>query len=120
MRVTILRTTGAREIHTIPHDGWLAAIHTLIGCTTCDTVTLADRRHVMFVDDDGYAVEVIDHGAQPDPRRPGQTLAVIERRCTTPKKPVNAAATALYHARGGDPGHAIVGDVAIVRDDDDD
>ena len=76
------------------HEGkpTFSTIRHLIGCDALDTVTL-DRRHqtVMYVDDTGMLDE----------------------------KPVNAKATALYHARCK-PGtvHQIHGNVVIVNDRD--
>jgi len=63
----------------------------LIGAETLDTVMLADRVHVMLVDDNGYERDL----------------------------PVNQKATALYlkRCRTGTT-HEIVGDVVIVPDSD--
>jgi hypothetical protein len=110
MNVTIIRTSGAQEQQTIRADtdqAAFAGIAHLIGAKTLDTVNLRDGR-VMIVDDNGYETETITHG-------PGQ----VELRPTKARKPVNAEATKLYHdiCRPGTT-HQIVGDVAIVRDED--
>jgi len=84
----------------------------LIDARTLDLVNLRDGR-VMLVDDDGYEVEVQER----DPP-PGFAVA-FERVPVRAAKPVNPIATGLYHAICH-PGttHQIVGDVAIVRDED--
>ncbi|MGF6660067.1 hypothetical protein QF000_001711 [Paraburkholderia atlantica] len=65
----------------------LAYIETLIGAEVVDSVMLADRVHVMIVDDLGHEKGL----------------------------PLNRAVTALYWERCGDPNdHCIVGDVVIV------
>lgn len=112
MTITILRTDGREESHTTTRaDVWKAIEH-LIGASALDGVNLRDGR-VMFVDDAGYDVELVEH-----PPRDGYDV-VVERKATRPRKPVNPQATALYHAIcKPDVTHAIVGDVAIVRDDD--
>lgn len=69
----------------------MADLRKLVAAELFDTVRLADRVHVMLVDDEGYAKEL----------------------------PVNEKATALYLERCY-PGttHQILGDVVIVPDDD--
>lgn len=105
-KVEILRTNGQREEHAIPHRGsdLLHWIYGRIGAELTDTVNLRDGR-VMIVDDRGYETDTIDHGTH------------IELKCTKPLKPVNAAATQIYHSvcRPGTT-HQIVGDVAITLD----
>lgn len=107
MNVTIIRTTGAQEQHQVAQVSAIAAIAKLIGAGCTDTVNLRDGR-VMLVDDYGYETETIDHGN-----------GRLELKCTKARKPVNPAATKLYHAicRPGTT-HEIVGDVAIVNDAD--
>lgn len=118
MKVEVIRTDGTHETHTVTQKTALQEIYLLIGCRTIDTVTLPNGM-VMLVDDDGYEVEVVDHGTQPDPRFDGRPTRVFERKCVHAKKPVNHEATQLYWARCR-PGttHQIVGDVAVVRDED--
>jgi len=69
-------------------------------------VNLRDGR-VMLVDDNGYETEAV-------PRDFG-----VELVCKRARKPLNQAATRLYHSvcRPGTT-HQIVGDVAIVWDKD--
>lgn len=107
MKVTIIRTSGANEEHDVARRETIDAIQKLIGAGMTDTVNLRDGR-VMFVDDNGYETETVDHGG-----------GRIELRCTKARKPVNQEATKLYHGICK-PGttHQIVGDVAIVRDGD--
>lgn len=88
----LIRTDGTEQII----DGRLSldAISKLIGADTIDTVSLRHMGHplhVMIVDDNGHPDDL----------------------------PLNAKATALYHANCI-PGttHHIVGDVAIVPDHD--
>lgn len=85
----VIRVDGSIEsIARTPRTSDLAIS---IGADTLDTVMLADRRHVMLVDDTG----LVDG------------------------KPINERATALYHqvcVRG--TVHPICGDVAIVPDGD--
>jgi len=83
----------------------------LIGAEALDTVNLrhlGEPRHVMVVDDQGYETEVIEHSPMHTELRP-----------TRARKPLNVKATRLYHANCvPDTTHQIVGDVAIVPDDD--
>lgn len=108
MNVEVIRTTGAREQHEIPRSRPLDSIYKLIGCDTVDTVNLRDGR-VMLVDDNGYEPgPVIEHAPGRFEMVPGPA-----------RKPFNPGATKLYHSvcRPGTT-HQIVGDVAIVRDED--
>jgi hypothetical protein len=113
MKVEIVRTDGRREQHEV-HGGdrVCAQIGALIGADTVDVVNLRDGR-VMLVDDNGY--DTVDVEVPPPP---GYGFA-IERQCVRGRKAVNPTATALYHAVCV-PGttHQIVGDVAVVRDED--
>lgn len=104
--VEILRANGERETRRYGTRNLLSSIKDDIGCQTVDTVNLRDGR-VMLVGDDGYETEIVVH---PDG---------AELRPTKARKPVNAAATKLYWAVCV-PGttHKIVGDVAIVKDED--
>lgn len=101
MKITVIRTDGAEE-HV---DAPFAEIGKLIGAEVTCTVNLRDGR-VMLVDDLGYETRTVE-------REPGR----FELVPTKARKPVNAKATALYHAICK-PGttHQIVGDVAIVVD----
>jgi len=93
MTVDVLRINGTIEHHTIDDDAFVA-IARLIGAALLDIVNLRDGR-VMFVG--AYAINI----DAPD----------------APDKPINPAATALYHGICK-PGttHAIHGDVAIAVD----
>lgn len=83
----LIRANGAEtELHG-PHA--LQDIRQMIGADALDTVSLADRVHVMLVDDDGISKGL----------------------------PVNPAATRLYQDARGIP-HQIRGDVVIVPDSD--
>lgn len=124
MRVTVIRTTGQREEHEV-EGGTLVfdRLYPLAGCDTFDIVNLKDGR-VMLVDDAGYETEFIDHGMQPgNPDDPNplkqKPWRYMENRCTQARKPVNEAATKLYHAVCA-PGttHQIVGDVIVANDAD--
>lgn len=107
MNVEIVRTTGVRESHEVPKDRVWSEIERLIGASMTCNVNLRDGR-VMVADDNGYETTTIEHG---DGR--------FELKPTKARKPVNPEATKLYHAICV-PGttHQIVGDVAIVRDED--
>ena len=112
MTFTIIRTDGREESHTAPAADVWKTIERLIDAAALAGVNLHDGR-VMFVDDNGYDVELVEH-----PPSDGYDV-VVERKATRPRKPVNPKATALYHAIcKPDTTHAIVGDVAIVRDGD--
>lgn len=105
----IIRTDGTEELLDTPRT-W-PELQKLLGFDTFDTVHLrhlGNPRQVMLVDDYGYETETVEVF-------PGH----IELRPTKARKPVNAKATELYLANCR-PGttHAIVGDVAIVPDED--
>jgi len=108
MHVEVIRTDGRREHHVIERTQPLDSIYKLIDCDTVDVVNLRDGR-VMLVDDNGY---------EPGPlvtQAPGR-FALMPGPA---RKPVNPDATTLYHGvcvHGTT--HQIVGDVAIVRDED--
>ncbi|CAB3911145.1 hypothetical protein LMG3410_04836 [Achromobacter aegrifaciens] len=83
----LIRADGAEtELHG-PHA--IRDVCQMIGAEALDTVRLADRVHVMLVDDDGISKGL----------------------------PVNPAATRLYQDARGVP-HQIRGDVVIVPDSD--
>lgn len=107
MNVEIIRVDGTREQHEIPKGDAIGAIRRLIGAAGCDTVNLRNGS-VMIVDDGGYETEMVDHGN-----------GRFELKPTRARKPVNPAATKLYHSicRPGTT-HQIVGDVAIALDED--
>lgn len=104
--VLILRVDGSRVSVSVPKANVWAAIEKEIGASCLDGVDLRNGT-TMFVDDNGYEAETISS--------PGY----IQLVCTKPRKPVNIAATKLYHSVCV-PGtvHRIVGDVAIVSDSD--
>jgi hypothetical protein len=89
MRV-ILRANGTKIELTRKHT--MDELSKLIGAKIIDTVTLTDRVHVMLVNDNGHRLGL----------------------------PANNAATVLYHAkcRPGSNPPPIVGDVAVVPDND--
>jgi hypothetical protein len=103
--VEIIRTSGAHAHHTIPRDGVIPWVRRMIDAETLDTVNLRDGR-VMLVDDNGYEANLVELG-------PGH----FENRVVRALKNDNPEATKLYHAICI-PGttHRIVGDVAIVVD----
>jgi hypothetical protein len=83
----LVRADGAEtELHG-PHA--LQDVRQMIGADTLNTVSLADRVHVMLVDDEGVQKNL----------------------------PVNPAATRLYQEARGIP-YQIRGDVVIVPDSD--
>lgn len=106
MKVIIIRVSGEEETHDVARERVWPEITALLGAPMLDTVNLRDGR-VMLVDDGGYETtsEVRENVTHLVP--------------TKPLKPVNAKATAMYHAICH-PGttHQIVGDVAIVNDED--
>lgn len=117
MTITIIRCDGTEESHDVPPGGVVPAVKRLIGAETLDKVNLRDGR-TMFVDDAGYEVSEAQRQAGPGDRFPvGATIVSLEP--VRALKPDNPKATALYHAVCL-PGttHRIVGDVAVVRDED--
>lgn len=107
MKITIIRTDGSEECHEVSKALVFRTIDRLIGADCTYTVNLGDGR-VMVVDDNGYESKCVDNG--------NGHFALVPMRA---RKPVNAKATALYHAICV-PGtrHQIVGDVAIAIDAD--
>ncbi|WP_454703423.1 DUF3846 domain-containing protein [Achromobacter pestifer] len=83
----LIRADGAETVLHGPHA--IQDVCQMIGADALDTVSLADRVHVMLVDDDGIGMGL----------------------------PVNPAATRLYQEARGIP-HQIRGDVVIVPDSD--
>jgi len=83
----LIRADGVETDLHGPHA--LQDVRQMIGADALDTVSLADRVHVMLVDDDGISKGL----------------------------PVNPAATRLYQDARGIP-HQIRGDVVIVPDSD--
>jgi hypothetical protein len=111
----VIRTDGSEETHPFPAKrggARLNALKAALGCDTLDMVTLTMRSGgpdlVMAVNDLGYETRAVERG-------PGHIELVPVRA----RLPVNQRATALYHATCK-PGttHEIVGDVAIMHDDD--
>ncbi len=82
-------------------------IHNLLGISCGDSGNLRDGR-MMIVDANGYEIEMVELSPGRFWNKPVRAL-----------RPVNAEATKLYHAVCV-PGttHQIVGDVAIVLDED--
>lgn len=111
MQVEIIRTDGRKEKHTVAQFSDIAR---LIAAAGTDTVNLGKGR-VMVVDDYGYETHMKSRrGMHP-------TLGAVtvhEMVCDKALKPVNLEATKLYHSvcRPGTT-HQIVGDVAILQDD---
>lgn len=105
-KIYVWRTDGTQEEHDLPSTRLMAACLRLIGAQWVDTVNLRDGR-VMLVDDLGYKTREV------------QTPTGIRLEPISARKPINAAATILYHelCRPGTT-HQIVGDVAIVWDQD--
>jgi hypothetical protein len=103
-QVQIICADGSERTSTVTSYG---EIGPLIGAATLDSVNLRNGQ-VMFVDDNGWETECVEHA-------PGH----IELRPTKARKPINVKATAIYHGVCI-PGttHQIVGDVAIVNDRD--
>lgn len=105
----IIRCDGS--IEELPAPLGLRELARLIGADTLDTVNLrhmGDPLHVMLVDDHGYETEVVDHGG-----------GHIELKPVRARKPLNPEATRLYLANcTPDTEHQVVGDVAIVPDED--
>jgi len=111
--VTILRTDGREEIHEVPRKTFRDTVSTLIGAVHLETLRVVNG--FMILDEDGYDVELVDHGPG---RFEGEEYVLrVERRAVHARKPVNAKATALYH-EVCPPGttHEIVGDVAFVKE----
>lgn len=107
-KVTILRTNGSVEEHEVGRHILLPWIKRMIGAETTDSFRLKDGTdRVCILDDHGYETEGIESNG------------VLYLKPTKPLKPVNVAATELYH-RICVPGttHQIVGDVAIAHDED--
>jgi pyrroline-5-carboxylate reductase len=89
LRRMILRTTG--EVVELDQRVPIEQLAAIIGCECAHVVMLADRLHVMYVDDNG-----VDKGLSH-----------------------NVAATALYWQKCGGPvDAAIYGDVVVVPDSD--
>jgi hypothetical protein len=104
----LIRTDGTTL--DLPTPLTLDEIRELIGAKTLDFVTLAHMGmplHVMAVDDNGYETQTVTEGNH-------TTVVPIKAL-----KPVNLAATCLYHLECT-PGtlHQIVGDVVIAPDED--
>ena len=112
--VTILRTAGTSEVHQVGRHILLDWCRRMIGAELIDTVNLRDGR-VMIVDDAGYDVQVTTREGEWE----GRPTTFETHTPIRARKPLNTAATALYHGvcRPGAT-HQIVGDVAIVWDRD--
>lgn len=104
----IIRADGAEEVIEGPKT--MQELHRLLGYDTFDTVNLrhlGEPRHVMLVDDNGHETRAVE------------TPGLLQLVSIGHRKPVNEKATELYWAncRAGTT-HQIVGDVAIVPDED--
>jgi hypothetical protein len=106
-RVTIIHPDGAIVDSQVNPDTVMDQIHEALGGRRMDTVNLRDGR-TMWVIDDGWETEPIEHG-------PGH----IELKPTKAKFPINHRATALYRAvcRPGTT-YRITGIVAITYGED--
>ena len=111
--IEIIRTDGRREHHDVGKNIAIEWSRRMSGADALDSVNLRDGR-VMMLDDHGYEVETVDMGIEGDPPR-----RRFVQRCVRALKPVNQKATELYWSVCK-PGttHQIVGDVAIVVDED--
>jgi hypothetical protein len=113
--VLVLRVDGTQETHQQPVDDVFKWATKAIGAVGkgLDLVNLRDGR-VMLVD--GYGYEVEEQVQEPTPDDPFTHIRIVP---TKARRPVNAEATRLYLAtcRPGTT-HQIVGDVAIVNDND--
>ena len=90
LTVRILRIDGEEESHILTGGpaGAMKTIAAMIGAANLDTINLRDGR-VMIVDDDGYEVELVDHGPGDGAMggKPGVHFDTrIERRCVRAKK----------------------------------
>jgi hypothetical protein len=106
MNVTIIRCDGTEETHVLDRRTVWDDLERLIGARYTDVVNLRDGR-VMVVDDEGYETKAVQ-----------KTPGWVSLEPVRPLKPDNAKATALYHAVCF-PGvtHRIVGDVAVIHDE---
>jgi len=105
----LLRADGTAQVLDDPLS--MRELAELIDAQTVDSVLLrhlGHPLHVMIVDDHGWEFETVE--VKP---------AHYENRPTRALKPINAAATVLYH-RNCQPGttHEIAGDVVVVPDSD--
>lgn len=104
MKFQLIKTDGTELWLDLPARRFFREASTLIGAELFDKVNLRDGR-TMWVDDGGWNTETITKGNY------------INIVCTTPRKPINPKATALYHSvcRPGTT-HKIAGDVLITND----
>lgn len=103
--VTILLADGREETHQVGRHILTEWIKRMIQAEVLDTVNLRDGR-VMLVDDRGWESTRVERGVGVGELVPVRNL-----------KPINAAATKLYHSVC-QPGakHQIAGDAAITLD----
>lgn len=114
----LIKTTG--EVITYDKPQSMGEIHALIKADGIDTVSLHHLKHpliVMAVVDRGYDTVAVKR--PPNAEDPFQDITFIDLETVAALLPVNAIATALYHANCI-PGttHQIVGDVFICPDND--
>jgi hypothetical protein len=129
LRILVIRTDGTIEEHSASWE----QIDKLIGAPNgTDSVNIFKNpengrklrmsKPVMIVDDHGYDTEAIEHpagGVVTVNGQPHTVMAHTELRPIKALKPENEIATAYYHSVCI-PGttHKIVGDVAIIDDED--
>jgi hypothetical protein len=110
----ILRCNGNHETFKLSRN-WSDQIRKLINAKALDFVSIgrgSGSDLIMAVDDFGYETEAIDHGII-------DGTAVTELRPVKALKPINPEATKLYHqVCKPNTTHQIVGDVAILHDND--
>src|SRR5262245_62957022 len=109
MTITVLRCDGRTEQFGASRTGYIDTIKRQIDAQTIDAINLRDGR-IMFVDDFGWETETVESEVD------GKRYVVLQP--VRARKPINPEATKLYHAicRPGVT-HQIVGDVAIITED---
>lgn len=108
-KAMLIRTTGHVSFIDVPKAEGLAGA---IGAESVDVVTLtlrgpAQAGLIMIYDEDGWDYAISEIG-------PGHFKSVP----STPRRPVNFKATALYREIAPTSVHQIVGDVLIMHDGD--
>ena len=111
----LIKTDGTEELRPFPSPPGFQRIETMVaalGFDTLDFSTLTKdhwgrAKLLMVVNDKGWETDLVQHG-------PGR----FELVPTTANFPVNDKATDLYRAIAPTSEHQIVGDVAVLNDDD--